>query len=65
MRRKRDRFGPAQLAELAAAFDMPMVQSDVLLAAGRYYFFATPFPPTHTCTLAGADDPAYAYYQRG
>jgi hypothetical protein len=64
-RRKRDRFSSAQLETLVCAYGLPVMNPESFLAAGRYYLFETPSAPVSTCTLAEADDPAFAYYQRG
>lgn len=64
-RRKRDRFTSQQLETLIVAYGLPVVDSDVFLAAGHYCLFETMSEPKNTCTLVEADDPAYGYYRRG
>ena len=64
-RRKRDRFTAKHLGQLIAGFGLQTVTADSFLSAGQYFLFDIPNRPAETCTIAEADDPAYAYYHRG
>jgi len=65
-KRKLDRFTSDHLRQLASAFDLVIPTINEFQAAGCYLLFEQEYRKDLTsCTIAEADDPAYAYYTRG